>query len=896
MAQIAQMAQNPLKAATYTNHKKYDLFLAVLKCDIKKVEDLISKGIDPNTRFSNNELTLHKAGQLNISMDSKVGLTPLALLGLWPCDDNRLYDKEVLNNTIERKKNLIEKLIELGADPHLKVDMTSSCVYGGEIPSYFTPFCSDLGSLFATPLAIEAIKNGANPNEIDSNGNNILRIAYVNDSPLKTYQDLMAVGVSFKHVTHRGYNQSAILPVPSISIKENYLLADQVISDGINFSLGDFENFYSNGLNNIIERLWHRYTPSDGQTIETFKEIEMVLLKKMPHLINQPDRTEGKTPIMGMMKLICPASTFENGYHINTFKSTNEYNHLSTRDEHYRISIYKWFLKFIENNKFDLNLIDNKGNGYLAYSLNLCPFPVTEILIKKGLSPKSFILKNDNIKETFESMVGNQKYSYIKKIPFNNDKRNFNFFTKYYPLAKLDDLSEFTFQNEEKVKIDSILAIKNQRIQDLGLDIDGNFNFSATFLFKYKKFLRKKSWLINLSKLSQSKSIALKNPLSFVGHSSCEDQSKQTIWGRGVENPSEILIEYRVISRFVLNIKNEGDQPNSIYNCVQDIDKYRCINNDTNENDSFENLTKEKDFKKSEIEQIRQIEFNIKGATTQTQYLEIPIDGPDWCLNIVTHDNETFKKIKKYRHENITIANGEIFNFFPFHSNFGNEQKYLDMKFLFAARDFTCNNQLCQLITVDKSKKGVLPLKFDSSQSHLLEKKEKFVVDFIFSDNKRKLNMLKSIDKNSLHETAPYLIDLINEKASTIEEESINRIIYSILLKVAYNHENYIDKKRLSSIFPKPMTLDGRNDYAIKKYLITGEGKEKAFEYLLTSKETIDLLGTILKQNDIVNEAIKIKIILLIDHLNNNKKLLIKNKIIPSTNFKFLVVPDREKL
>jgi hypothetical protein len=420
-----------------------ELFQAVSKCDVSKVDLLLNAGANSNARQDN----------------LPDGLPVLVYTILQSCSDPKSTN------------SMITLLMKKGADVEAIYSDGYTKFPISHLPFYLDGQTETLISFFET-----MVKNGANPNAIDSKGNNISR-AIMNRITSQDVLKLMKMGFSYSG------RQSAFFPPYFGTDKSKAELIEVVKATDFDYKKGHYELDAANA----IYREFRHFGVYSGEPLAEIKKsmsfYKETLLPFMKDLWEIPSGPEGRLPLVNLMLTSCPAVQLTDRLSLDHGKPDEG------QDEKLFMqqipAAYELLLQIIKDGDFDYKAVDKNGIQTLTYALNLCPNEVVQEIQKKT-SLQVDNRQQELILEEFNKKIMHK--SYLELALFNNDHRNFETLKSFGVNVDSISLDKFNVKNKKILSSLPKRKMSWKKIEDFGFDRDLGVKVRAQAKYIFKQF------------------------------------------------------------------------------------------------------------------------------------------------------------------------------------------------------------------------------------------------------------------------------------------------------------------------------------------------------------------------------------------------------------------------
>lgn len=408
---------------SYALSVNQELFVAISKCDLGRIEKTLIDGADTESVFdTGNE-------------------TALAYAIATPCVDQikqMATPEEMIFYTTTQVKKIITLLMKYGA----RTDHMLDHYQGFKYPVLLHPFFTDIGGVVGGDYFEQMVINGASPHLLDSRGNNAL--ALMGELDFDKKKKVINTGVSY--MQRREDGTTLVHLFPSIHYPEEYMKSwmEKLKEQGFDYNTGSYLNEYDHPiLSNFscLNGCWWNDFANFKNKLKTFKD---TMIPFMRPAWNIPSGPKEVPVLVNMMKVACPTTEYEE---MRSFSfSPNYYRTSSFRNDAAQnqqfLETYKLLRELIQTEEIDLLAKDKEGRDILSYAIHLCPFEVVQDILKK----EDNAFTQSHLSKILSYTDDNEKSLGISTI-FNNDDRTLKYLIDKGLSIKGTDLSSLGYRN-----------------------------------------------------------------------------------------------------------------------------------------------------------------------------------------------------------------------------------------------------------------------------------------------------------------------------------------------------------------------------------------------------------------------------------------------------------------
>ena len=482
-----------------------ELFIAVDRCDVDRIESLIKSGADTEARFNESIRPL-----VRIGVNENFTVLAYALISI--CHDRSIKiddDNERFQFVHRQISKMIEILVKNGAKTDHKMWSGQSFSF----PLLHIPFHSEFAEWTGGDYFSIMVSNGASPHLLDSRGRNALAVMIgLNEDQQKK---VIQTGVSYMQVGPSGYSSAHLFPnfFSDESFQKKYM--NELIEQGFNYSNGNFqENDFSHPIYRNLYQLFTYGDQVESNFKNLLKQLKEIMMPFMKPTWNIPSG-ELKMPVISqLLKMGCPRIEYANMISY----SFGEKNTLSSDDSRQKMQVYDYIRSLIQTEEINLRAEDINGKDVLTYALNFCPFELVQDILKKEKRALTAKHINDSLSNFQGLFRDDQTSSFL-----NNDHRTFEFLIDAGMNVEGIDLKRFGVTNELMLKKTS--KLKWKKLKDSGLDLEKGISTELVTSHIFKRFDDLKTNKISLNNLKGKKKFKFNGvPISvrFEGKSNAQ--------------------------------------------------------------------------------------------------------------------------------------------------------------------------------------------------------------------------------------------------------------------------------------------------------------------------------------------------------------------------------------
>jgi hypothetical protein len=472
----------PSPAIAFTQNQ--ELFVAIDKCDLQKMEKLLKDGAETEALY---EETLRP----HVRIQANSSFTALAYATMQACVD-QINMVALPEEKISTTKILVSKMIDLlmryGARPDHQVSYST----GWKVPILHLPFYGRMGMQFGIGFYLQMIKNGASPHILDERGFNVLKAitdmqwGWLNE---EEYESLLNSGADFMQIGPKGLTHAGLFP--NFSYSEGFLEGwmETLLKRNFDYRTGDFT---SSQFAHPLVRSFYNLAYSNSKDIPSFRnKLKFFREKLLPFAKDTWEMASGKQlrPILAeMMIAACPTTEYTQ---MLSFSFGVEQDERSIKKNQQLNESYLLLRSLIKSN--DLNLLnqDQDNKDILTYALHLCPFEVVQDIIK--IIPDA--LTQNHLTNLEESIKGISKYQ-AKTTFLNNDHRTLRYLTSKGLSLEKQSLAALGVRNQLMLHEGPLLSWND--LESTGLDLDNVSKLNFISAHTLKKYTDIKETLIPL--------------------------------------------------------------------------------------------------------------------------------------------------------------------------------------------------------------------------------------------------------------------------------------------------------------------------------------------------------------------------------------------------------------